>query len=239
MQERKDLDGTCLVTKLTNFDYSVCKEVTAETTEKGRLYKTPDGSFPSVTTILGKTANNIWLQRWKDKVGEEEAARVSKAATDRGEIVHKYLERYWDGSNSWATDILNEEITTQKMITNLIQATQKGVTNVWAQEIPVWSKHLRYAGRVDMFGEWNKIPAVIDFKTSKKKKQIKDIKDYFIQCTAYAYAHNEIFKTNLQKIVVLITVENADVQVFESQTLPFIPELKYRINQYEKLQISL
>jgi hypothetical protein len=34
-------------------------------------------------------------------------------------------------------------------------------------------------------------------------------------------------------------VENADVQVFESQTLPFIPELKYRINQYEKLQVSL
>jgi len=221
------------------FDYSICKDVTAETTEKGRLYKTPDGSYPSVTTILGKTANNICLQRWKDKVGEEEAARISKMATDRGEIVHKYLERYWDGSNSWSEDLLQEDSTTQKMITNLIQATQKGVTKVWAQEIPVWSKLLRYAGRVDMFGEWNKIPSVIDFKTSKKKKQVKDIKDYFIQCTAYAYAHNEIFKTDLKKIVVLITVENSEVQVFESQIMPFVPELKYRINQYEKLQLSL
>lgn len=218
------------------FDYSICKDVTAETTEKGRLYKTPDGSYPSVTTILGKTANNIWLQRWKDKVGEEEAARISKIATDRGEIVHKYLERYWDGSNSWSEDILQEEITTQKMITNLIQATQKGVTKVWAQEIPVWSKILRYAGRVDMFGEWNKVPAVIDFKTSKKKKQIKDIRDYFIQCTAYAQAHNELFNTDLKKIVVLITVENSEVQVFESDMRPFLPDLKYRIIQYFKLK---
>ncbi len=218
------------------FDYSICKDVTAETTEKGRLYKTPDGSYPSVTTILGKTANNVWLQRWKDKVGEEEAARISKMATDRGEIVHKYLERYWDGSNSWSEDILQEEITTQKMITNLIQATQKGVTKVWAQEIPVWSKILRYAGRVDMFGEWNKVPAVIDFKTSKKKKQIKDIRDYFIQCTAYAQAHNELFNTDLKKIVVLITVENSEVQVFESDMRPFLPDLKYRITQYFKLK---
>lgn len=216
-------------------DYSICKNVSAVTSDNGRVYQTPDGQFPSVTTVLGKTANNIWLQRWKDKVGEEEAARISKAATDRGEIVHKYLEKYWEGSNSWSEDILNEDPTTQKMITNLIQATQKGVTKVWAQEIPVWSKQLKYAGRVDMFGEWNKIPAVIDFKTSKKKKHIKDIKDYFIQCTAYAYAHNELFNTNLKKIVVLITVENSDVQVFESVITPFVPELKFRLNQYFKI----
>lgn len=217
------------------FDYSICKDVTAETTEKGRLYKTPDGSYPSVTTILGKTANNIWLQRWKEKVGEEEAARISKAATDRGEVVHKYLERYWDGSNSWAEDLVKEDSTTQKMTTNLIQATQRGVTKVWAQEIPVWSKYLKYAGRVDMFGEWNSVPAVIDFKTSKKKKQPKDIRDYFIQCTAYANAHNELFNTDLKKIVILITVENSEVQVFESHMSPFLPDLKFRINQYSKI----
>lgn len=216
-------------------DYSICNSVTASTTNTGRLYQTPDGAFPSVTTILGKTANNIWLQRWKDKVGEEEAARISKLATDRGEIVHKYLERYWDGSNSWSHDLLQEEPVTRKMISNLIQTTQQGVTKVWAQEIPVWSKILGYAGRVDMFGEWKEVPAVIDFKTSKKKKQAKDIKDYFIQCTAYAYAHNELFQTDLKKIVVLITVENSDVQIFEQVITPFVPELKFRINQYKKL----
>lgn len=217
------------------FDYSVCDQVTAETSSTGRLYKTPDGSYPSVTTILGKTANNVWLQRWKDRVGEEEAARISKAATDRGEIVHSYLERFWCDDTTVFDTLKAEDPVTQKMITNLIDVTQQGVTKVWCQEIPVWSNQLKYAGRVDMFGEWNQVPAVIDFKTAKKKKQIKDIKDYFIQCTAYAYAHNEMFKTNLKKIVVLITVENSEVQVFESHVLPFIPELRYRISQYEKL----
>lgn len=215
------------------FDYSICRQVTAETTSSGRLYKTPDGSYPSITTVLGKTANNVWLQRWKDRVGEEEAARVSKLATDRGELVHAYLERYWNGDS--IQDLATVEHVTQRMILNLIESTKQGVTKVWAQEIPVWSKQIRYAGRVDMFGEWEGTPAVIDFKTSKKKKQIKDIKDYFIQCTGYAHAHNELFKTDLKKLVVLITVENSIVQVFESHILPFIPELKYRVNQYEKL----
>ena len=215
------------------FDYSICRQVTAETTPSGRLYKTPDGSYPSVTTVLGKTANNVWLQRWKDRVGEEEAARISKLATDRGELVHSYLERYWNGDS--LEDLATVEPVTKQMILNLIESTKQGVTKVWAQEIPVWSKQIRYAGRVDMFGEWQGIPAVIDFKTSRKKKQIKDIKDYFIQCTAYAHAHNELFKTELKKLVVLITVEDSIVQVFESHTLPFLPELKYRVNQYEKL----
>jgi len=217
------------------YDYNITKSVIAQTSESQRVYFTPDGNFPSVTTILGKTANNVWLQRWKDRVGEEEAARISKAATDRGEIVHKYLERFWDGSNSVYEDLQLEEPVTKKMILNLIDATKVGITKVWAQEIPVWSKQLRYAGRVDMFGEWKGVPSVIDFKTSKKKKQAKDIKDYFIQCTAYACAHNEMFGTDLKKIVVLITVENSEVQVFESVSLPFIPELKYRVLQYEKI----
>ena len=196
---------------------------------------TPAGNFPSVTTVLGKTANNIWLEKWKERVGEEEARRVSKAATDRGEIVHQYLEDYWNNNNSWPDRIKLEEPTTQKMILNLIEATKRGVTKVWAQEIPVWSASIVYAGRVDMFGEWNSVPSVIDFKTSKKKKQIKDIRDYFIQCAAYANAHNEMFGTKLQKLVVLITVENSEVQVFESIAAPFIPELRYRVRQYENM----
>ena len=40
-------------------------------------YYTPDGAYPSITTILGKTANNVWLQKWIEKVGEEEALDFS------------------------------------------------------------------------------------------------------------------------------------------------------------------
>ena len=76
-------------------DYSKTDSVYAETLKTGRTYMTPDGDFPSMTTILGKTSDNqVWLQKWRERVGEEEADRISKEATDRGTLVHEYAEKY-------------------------------------------------------------------------------------------------------------------------------------------------
>lgn len=209
--------------------------ITATTTEEGRVYHTPEGDFPSITTILGKTANNIWLQQWKERVGEEEARKVSKYATDRGELVHEYAERHIKGEDIY-TD-LNKDysyIDLKNMTINLINTIKENVTKVYAQEIAVYSPTLKYAGRLDCYGDWKGIPALIDFKTSKKNKYIRDIKDYYIQTSAYAYAHNELFKTNIQKLVILITVENKQVQVFEGNMIHHLPDLKYRLNTYYK-----
>jgi len=214
-------------------NYEPLKQIKATTLETGRTYLTPLGPLPSITTILGKTANAPWLQAWKDRVGEEEAARISKLATDRGELVHAYLERHWNGENIFP-HLLKETSDVQHMVRNLVEYTIKGVTEVWAQEIAVYSK-LGFAGRLDKVGKWKNIPSIIDYKTSKKKKAAKDIKDYYIQCAAYAEAHNELFGTNITNAVILITVESGPVQEFSISTKPFIPELKYRIAQYNKL----
>ena len=150
------------------FNYKITESVTAETLPTGRTYFTPDGSYPSITTLLGKTSPSlVWLQKWKEKVGEEEAARISKEATDRGTLVHEYLERYWNEEDI-VGDLAKEPAKVRGPANALIRGTSKNVTEVWAQEIPVWSPTLGYAGRVDMIGKWNDVPAIIDFKTSKK-----------------------------------------------------------------------
>jgi hypothetical protein len=205
----------------------------------GRTYSTPDGKFPSITTILGKTSSSqVWLQKWKDKVGEVEAARVSKEATDRGELVHSYVERYWNNEDNLLSILSREPVRVKDVAKAIINATEKCVTEVWCQEIPLWSSSIGFAGRVDMIGCWNGVPAIIDFKTSKKNKYARDIKDYYIQCTAYAFAHNELFKTDISKIVIVIGVDGKDeAQVFEQNAKPFIPDLKNRVltyNKYEK-----
>lgn len=218
------------------YNYDLTNTVTADTLPTGRTYHTPDGSYPSITTILGKTSpSQIWLQKWKDKVGEEEAARISKEATDRGTAVHEYLERFWNGE-----DVLGELSREPSIVRYpslaLIEGTSKNVTKVWAQEIPVWSPTLKFAGRIDMVGLWKNIPAIIDFKTSKKAKTGKDIKDYFLQASGYAHAHNELFSTNIKKIVIIIAVDNQETPlIFEQTALVYIPELKSRINSYYKL----
>ena len=217
------------------FDYQY--NINSETLPSGRTYFTPDGDFPSITTVLGKTANQAWLQAWREKVGEEQAQRISKLATDRGTLIHEYAEKFFNDEDIYGS-LAKESLDVIQMTKDLIKEVEKGITEVWGQELVLWSKDLEFAGRTDMVGKWKNVPAIIDFKTSRKKKYVKQIKDYFIQCAAYAYAHNELYETNIKKIIIVITVENNEPQIFETNALVHIPDLKYRINQFYKLKLE-
>ena len=106
--------------------FNYITEVETKTLKTGRTYYTPDGAYPSITTILGKTADNTWLQKWIERVGEEEAARVSKEATDRGTLVHEYAERHFNGEDVW-DEIMNERLDVREMSSDLIRATERDV----------------------------------------------------------------------------------------------------------------
>ena len=59
-----------------------------------------DGSterLPSVTTVLSgsqEQSKRDSLQRWRDKVGAAEAAKITAEAAARGTSMHLYLENY-------------------------------------------------------------------------------------------------------------------------------------------------
>jgi hypothetical protein len=224
-----------LWTTSKKFDYIT--EVDTDTLPTGRTYHTPDGSYPSITTILGKTANQAWLQAWKDRVGEEEAARVSKEATDRGTWVHEIAERHFNGEDVLST-LHNVPSDVRQMSRDLINIVSTGVEEIWGQEQVLWSNKIKYAGRTDMVGIWKGKPTIIDFKTSKKPKQSTQIKDYYLQGCAYAVAHNEMYGTGIQDIVIAICIDGKPPQLFEKSAVPFLPELKYRRQQFDILQAN-
>lgn len=214
------------------FDYVT--ELAVDTLSTGRTYHTPDGSYPSLTTILGKTANNPWLAAWKARVGEEEAARVSKEATDRGTLIHAYAERHFNGETIW-NELRDEPLDVRQMTRDLIKIVEPGVEEVWGQEQILWSTKYRYAGRTDMVGVWQGKPAIIDFKTSKKPKQESQIRDYFIQCCGYSHAHNEMYGTDINHIVVAITVDGKEPQIFEKKASTFLYGLTSRLSDYYRI----
>ena len=211
------------------FNYVTDMEVNTLTT--GRTYHTPDGAYPSLTTILGKTANNPWLEQWKQRVGEEEAARVSKEATDRGTLIHSFAERHFNGESIWE-ELRTQPMDVRQMSRDLIRLVTTGLEEVWGQEQILWSNKYKYAGRTDMVGIWKGRPAIIDFKTSKKPKQSTQIRDYFIQCCGYAVAHNEMYGTGIKDIVVAITVDGKEPQLFEKTAPPFLYDLQKRRMDY-------
>ena len=50
-------------------------------------------AYPSITTLLG-WYSGFGIQKWRDKVGHEEANKITRQAASRGTAVHKIVEDY-------------------------------------------------------------------------------------------------------------------------------------------------
>ena len=74
-------------------------QITRQTTTSGRKYFTPEGNaYPSITTILGILKGDS-IEKWRARVGAEEANRISTQAANRGTAVHKLCEDYLNNYN--------------------------------------------------------------------------------------------------------------------------------------------
>ena len=191
------------------YDYPSLKR---DDSNKTRLYKTPDGDFPSVTTILDKTKDKTFLFEWRKRVGEEEANRISKEAAGLGTVFHKHLENYID--NEERPNGSNFVYKLAKDMSDII--IEKGLSNVdevWGSEIGLYYPGL-YAGTTDLVGTHKGDPAIIDYKSTKNPKKEEWVEDYYLQCCAYAMAHNELFETTINKAVILMCSRNLQYQEF-------------------------
>ena len=80
----------------------VLEELSAETTQYGRKYLLPDGrKVPSITTVLSYFKKDI-IQEWRNRVGIEEANRISAMASNRGTNVHTLCEHYLNNNPHYA-----------------------------------------------------------------------------------------------------------------------------------------
>jgi len=214
--------------------YSEIPALSSITTESDRLYMTPDGDFPSVTTILSATSYNPFLEKWKQNVGEEEAERIRTEATDKGTLVHEALEQIIPtGDMSY---IENYPRQLKATVIDILQFIKKYRIKILTQETGLWHKELRFAGRCDAIGIVNDKLTLIDFKTSKKKKPEQWVKDYKLQCSAYSLAHDDLFEQKIEQFLILIGVYDYGVQHFVGNPVHFIPEFKGRVRQFYEQQ---
>ena len=186
-----------------------------------RLYETPDGSFyPSVTTITGQM-NKKAIQEWRARVGEKKANEITKVAAARGTSVHKLCEHYILGT----MDDVKIMPSNREMFTSMANHLAEKVGKVYAVEGFLYSDFLRSAGQVDMIAEYNGVLSVVDFKTSKKKKNPDWIENYFVQEAAYSFMFEERTQLQVGQLVTVIGVDG------EEEPQVFIKNTKER-NQY-------
>ena len=60
-------------------------------------------------------------------------------------------------------------------VENLKPLIDKHVTKVFATECPLYSDHLQLAGTCDAIVEWDGVPTIVDWKTSRRPKKKANI----------------------------------------------------------------
>ena len=208
-------------------------DLETETINGKRFYKTPEGLlYPSVTTITSQHGKDKILE-WRRRVGEEEANRISTKASNRGTKVHKICENYLNNEEDYArtnpAHIHKTMPDTIAMFKSLQPLLDEHVNNIHALEIPLYSHHLRVAGRVDCIAEYDGKLSIIDFKTSGKLTEESWIKGYFMQCSAYAVMYEERTGIPVSQIVIMIAVDSEHPQVFIKKRNDYIKDfISYR-----------
>ena len=178
-----------------------------------RYYKIPDEEdlvrMVSITSVTSHFNKEIFVN-WRKRVGNEEADKITKAATRRGTDMHTLTEHYLKN---------DEELPTVPPISEFLFKIAKGelnkINNIYALEGPLYSKQLGVAGTVDCIAEYDGELAIIDFKTSKKPKPREWIEHYFVQAMAYGCMLYEMKGIPIKKLVIIMSCENGECVVYE------------------------
>ena len=173
-----------------------------------RYYSVDDRPMVSITSVTSYWNREIF-KNWRARVGEEEANRITKIATNRGTKTHELIEHF----------LLNKEVVldnpSTKMLFTQAKKELRNIDNIYALEKSLYSRELGVAGTVDCIAEYKGELAIIDFKTAEKPKPVDWIENYFVQAAAYACMFYEITDIPVKKLVILMTCTNGEVKVYE------------------------
>ena len=178
-----------------------------------RLYNLPNGDWvPSITSVTSFYNRQIFV-KWRERVGLEEANRITKRATARGTDFHQVCQDYLENKElNWD----DYQPLTKFMFYHVKPELDK-INNIHAIERTLYSQYLGLAGRVDCIAEYEGELAVIDFKTSEKIKPEEWIENYFVQEMFYAAAYYELTEIPIKKLITLMVTPGGEVKVFDKR----------------------
>ena len=207
-------------------------DLVADTRETGRVYIAPDGSnYPSVTTVLSILSEDS-IRAWRARVGEDEANKVSHRASNRGTAVHDIIERY----------LKNEDITDalphiNQSLQNLRPILDRSIGKIFGLETALYSRHLGMAGRCDCIAEFDGVPSIIDFKTSRRVKKKENISNYFAQMSAYAIMFEERTGMPITNTVIIMDVDDNEPMVFKEHRDNYVDLLLETKAEYDRRKL--
>ena len=205
----------------------------SRSTEHGTRHYNVDGTkLPSVTAILDKTKDKSFLDKWRAKVGDEEAERIKNHSSKRGTSMHKFIEKHITGAGY--DDLTEIGKQAKPMAQKIIDVGLTPISEYYGSEVTLHYPGL-FAGSTDLVCIHNGKETIVDFKQSNRPKREDWIQDYFLQIGAYAMAHDYVHGSNIEQGVIMVCTPDLYFQEFRfegDQMREYRHEFLARLNQY-------
>ena len=214
------------------YDY---QKYTRQEEHGSRTYNVGEKKIPSVTTILSATQSEekkASLDRWRERVGYQEAQLITQQAATRGTEMHYVLENYIDGRGY--LNLSPEGAQARLMAHEIVQNLEK-LKVVWGNEVSLAYEDL-WAGATDVVGLYDEQPTIIDFKQSNKPKREEYVEDYYYQIAAYSLAHKKQYGPITQGLICVCTKDKLyqEFKMNESKLNEYEEKWLERVHNYHK-----
>ena len=191
-------------------------KLTRETIDGVRYYTAPNNNGEPIKLVSITSITSHWSRegiiKWRLRVGDEEANRVSKRATTRGTDMHLLTEHYLQNE-----PLPKAKVPISQILFNTAKPALDKIDNIIVQEQAMYSLKLGVAGTPDCIGDYDGELSVIDFKTSKSPKPMKWVEGYFVQAAAYACMLYELTGIIVIKLVIIMACEDGELKVYEEK----------------------
>lgn len=211
--------------KQFNYIGNTLQDIQVKESDGVRFYETPSGLlYPSVTTVLGYETKD-GIEKWRKRVGKEEADKITAYAANLGTHIHSFTEHYLKNLDPWFLLAESDLSLHEKMMWNSFKPTLNRIDNIIALEAPLYSNLLKLAGRTDCIAEYEGNLSIIDFKTSRSLKEEYWIENYFMQGAAYSIMYEELTGTRINDVVILIVNYDCSISVYKKKRKTYVKPL--------------
>lgn len=180
-------------------------------------YYTPCGVLPGVTTILGATSEG--KERLKQWLSRPDAQAISDAAKARGTWTHTQIEAWIEAHSAGTPAPDPKHFAFGGYWRSIKPWLETHWTQAVALERPIYHPS-GFAGSFDALGyaAYGREPeklTLLDWKTSKNKRDEALILDYKHQLSAYAFGINYVYGVVPERAVLVIARPSGAPDVWE------------------------
>ncbi len=210
-----------------------------------RIYSFDGQLLPSVTTILRETEDKEsrdrlrkWMHQMDSRYGYDYAAQQMHDSAMRGTIIHELAENYLNNEGAYLPDPSaypqSEELSIAMYWNHLEPWLRLHQSLIYQFEVPViYRGEYPYAGRADVvLSNYAGNFTLADFKTSKRQKMRKWIKEHLYQCAAYALAWEQMQSKVVDYLEIIVISPEARQGFLEDNWRDLIPDWQERCKDF-------